>query len=140
MRNLTEDPKTRDFAVTNGLKTLGIIAVIIGHRVALSLGLPSYDSEFSQHVWKSNHFFSYVVIFFIQFHLSVFILQIFNDVGWSFLKSPVAVEIFFVISGFFTYILIEERLSSGKSLKFMYLMIYRIIRCWINIILAKTLT
>jgi len=50
MRNLTEDPKTKDFAVTNGLKTLGIISVIIGHRVALSLGIPSFDPELSEHV------------------------------------------------------------------------------------------
>lgn len=104
MRNLTEDPKTKDFAVTNGLKTLGIISVIIGHRVALSLGIPSFDPELSEHI--------------------------FSDFWWSFLKSPVAVEIFFIISGFFTYILIEERLSSGKSLKFMFLMIYRIIRIY----------
>ncbi|XP_060875360.1 nose resistant to fluoxetine protein 6-like [Metopolophium dirhodum] len=104
MRKLTEDPKTKDFAVTNGLKTLGIISVIIGHRVALSLGIPSFDPELSEHI--------------------------FSDFWWSFLKSPVAVEIFFIISGFFTYILIEERLSSGKSLKFIFLVIYRIIRIY----------
>jgi len=52
MRNLTEDPKTKDFGVTNGLKTLGILSVIIGHRVALNLGIPSFDTELSEHVWK----------------------------------------------------------------------------------------
>ncbi|XP_022165577.1 nose resistant to fluoxetine protein 6-like isoform X2 [Myzus persicae] len=102
MRNLLEDPKTKDFAVTNGLKTMGIISVIIGHRVALNLGVPSFDPEHSEHI--------------------------FTDFWWSFLKSPVAVEIFFIVSGFFTYVLIEERLRSGKSLKFMFLIIYRIIR------------
>ncbi|XP_026804539.1 nose resistant to fluoxetine protein 6-like [Rhopalosiphum maidis] len=102
MRNLTEDPKTKDFAVTNGLKTLGIISVIIGHRVALNLGIPSSDPEYSEHI--------------------------FTDFWWSFLKSPVAVEIFFVISGFFTYVVIEERLRNRKPLKFIFLMIYRIIR------------
>ncbi|KAL5233121.1 hypothetical protein ACI65C_000531 [Semiaphis heraclei] len=102
MRNLTEDPKSKDFAVTNGLKTMGIISVIVGHRVALNLGILSFDSEHSEHI--------------------------FTDFWWSFLKSPVAVEIFFIVSGFFTYILIEERLRGGKSLKFIYLIIYRIIR------------
>jgi hypothetical protein len=57
MRNLTEDPKTKDFAVTNGLKTLGIISVIIGHRVALNLGIPSSDPEYSEHVWEKIFFF-----------------------------------------------------------------------------------
>ncbi|KAL4091363.1 hypothetical protein QTP88_026065 [Uroleucon formosanum] len=102
MRNLTEDPKSKDFAITNGLKTLGLISVLIGHRVALNLGIASFDPELSEHI--------------------------FTDFWYSFLKSPIAVEIFFIISGFFTFILIEERLSSGKSLKFVYLMIYRIIR------------
>jgi len=50
MRNLIEDTKSKDFAVTNGLKTLGIISVIIGHRVALSLGIPPFDAEFTEHV------------------------------------------------------------------------------------------
>lgn len=57
MRNLLEDPKTKDFAVTNGLKTMGIISVIIGHRVALNLGVPSFDPEHSEHVRKRYHFF-----------------------------------------------------------------------------------
>ncbi|XP_025190645.1 nose resistant to fluoxetine protein 6-like [Melanaphis sacchari] len=104
MRNLTEDSKTKDFAVTNGLKTLGIFSVIIGHRVALNLGIPSFDPEYSEHI--------------------------FTDFWWSFLKSPVAVEIFFIISGFFTYIVIEERLRNGKPLKFIFLIIYRIIRIY----------
>jgi len=52
MRNLIEDPKTKDFAVTNGLKTMGIISVIVGHRVALNLGILSFDSEHSEHVRK----------------------------------------------------------------------------------------
>jgi len=52
MRNLTEDPKSKDFAVTNGLKTMGIISVIVGHRVALNLGILSFDSEHSEHVRK----------------------------------------------------------------------------------------
>jgi len=56
MNNLLEDPKTKDFAVTNGLKTMGIISVIIGHRVALNLGVPSFDSEHSEHVQKRYHF------------------------------------------------------------------------------------
>jgi len=59
MRNLTEDPKTKDFSVTNGLKTMGIISVIIGHRVALNLGILSFDSEHSEHVRKRYKFFSY---------------------------------------------------------------------------------
>jgi len=125
MRNLTEDPKTKDFAVTNGLKTLGIISVIIGHRVALNLGIPSSDPEYSERVWETIFFF--LIIDFRRFYY-VFILKIFTDFWWSFLKSPVAVEIFFIISGFFTYVVVEERLRNGKPLKFIFLMIYRIIR------------
>ncbi|KAE9539481.1 hypothetical protein AGLY_004733 [Aphis glycines] len=104
MRNLMEDPKTKDFGVTNGLKTLGIITVIIGHRVPLNLGIPNIGPEYSE--------------------------RIFTDFWWSFLKTPVSVEIFFIVSGFFTYIVIEERLRNGKSLKFMFLMIYRIFRIY----------
>jgi len=50
MRNLMEDPKTKDFGVTNGLKTLGIISVLIGHRVALNLGIPNIGPEYSERV------------------------------------------------------------------------------------------
>lgn len=57
MRNLTEDPKSKDFAITNGLKTLGLISVLIGHRVALNLGIASFDPELSEHVWTDTIFF-----------------------------------------------------------------------------------
>lgn len=117
-----EDPKTKDFGVTNGLKTLGIISVLIGHRVALNLGIPNIGPEYSERVWEIITFFPYN-----QFK-NDFIFKIFTDFWWSFLKAPVAVEIFFIVSGFFTYNVIEERLRNGKSLKFMFLMIYRIIR------------
>lgn len=62
MRNLTEDPKSKDFAVTNGLKTMGIISVIVGHRVALNLGILSFDSEHSEHVRKQYNFFHIIII------------------------------------------------------------------------------
>lgn len=58
MRNLIEDPKTKDFGVTNGLKTLGIISVLIGHRVALNLGIPNIGPEYSEQVWEIITFFS----------------------------------------------------------------------------------
>lgn len=52
MNDLMEDPKNAEFAVSNGLKTLGIITVIIGHRVALDIGTPSHNSEYTEHVKK----------------------------------------------------------------------------------------
>lgn len=61
MRNLMEDPKTKDFGVTNGLKTLGIISVIIGHRVALNLGIPNISPEYSENVWEIITFFPLII-------------------------------------------------------------------------------
>ncbi|XP_025406644.1 nose resistant to fluoxetine protein 6-like isoform X2 [Sipha flava] len=101
-KNLMGDIKNREFAVTNGLKTLGIISVIVGHRVALDLGLPTHSTEYSEHIL--------------------------TDFWLSILKSPVTVEIFFIVSGFFTFIIINDRLNSGKSLNFVYLLTFRLIR------------
>lgn len=50
MRNVAEGAKNKEFAVVSGLKTIGIISVIIGHRVALDLGVPAFNPEYSEHV------------------------------------------------------------------------------------------
>lgn len=57
MENLMEDAKNKDFAIINGLKVMGIIGVIIGHRVALDLGTPSFSPEFLDHVCKNTKVF-----------------------------------------------------------------------------------
>lgn len=55
-------------------------------------------------------------------------LQLYNNFWLGFCKSQAPVENFFVISGFLTYTLIENRLRSGKPLKFLFLLTYRLIR------------
>jgi len=57
IKNLVSDPKNYEFSVTNGLKTMGILAVIIGHRVALDLGTPSSNPDFEEHVRDLHKFF-----------------------------------------------------------------------------------
>lgn len=56
------------------------------------------------------------------------ISQIFTDFWLSILKSPVTVEIFFIVSGFFTFTIIKDRLDCGKPLNFVYLLIFRLVR------------
>lgn len=53
MNNLIEDPKNEEFILFNGFKLIGLLSVIIGHRVALGLGAPTLSPEFSNHVRKT---------------------------------------------------------------------------------------
>lgn len=57
-----------------------------------------------------------------------FVLQIYEDFSMGFLKTPVIVEIFFIISGFLTHIIVDGRLKKGKPLQLFYLIAFRIIR------------
>lgn len=50
MKSLMEDPKSHEFAITNLLKTMGLFAVITGHRVALTLGFPAFNAEYKERV------------------------------------------------------------------------------------------
>jgi len=63
IRKLGDDPKNDEFTITNGLKTIGILAIIIGHRVALDLGTPSFNLEFAQHVGKPKMDFYFILLY-----------------------------------------------------------------------------
>lgn len=57
LTNLTKDSKDKEFAVANGFKTIGVVTVIIGHRIAMDLGMPSFIPDFPKKVQKMHGFF-----------------------------------------------------------------------------------
>ncbi|VVC33309.1 Nose resistant-to-fluoxetine protein, N-terminal,Acyltransferase 3 [Cinara cedri] len=102
MIDLRRDRKTDEFSMIDGLKTMAILTVIIGHRMTLDFATPILNLEYKDYI--------------------------ISNLWCSVLKTFVSVEIFFVISGFLTYLVIEKRLTSGKPLNFILLLCNRLVR------------
>lgn len=50
IRKITGETKNEEFVSANILKTVGIVTVMIGHRVVLDLGTPSFNPEYTKRV------------------------------------------------------------------------------------------
>lgn len=49
MTKLTSDRKTNELAVINGIKTIAILTVIIGHRMTLDFATPIINLEYKNY-------------------------------------------------------------------------------------------
>lgn len=52
IRNLMDGIENCEFPFINGLKSLGVITVIFGHRIIFELGVPVHNTDYSEHVQK----------------------------------------------------------------------------------------
>jgi len=54
MKSLTEDSNSTDITIAHGLKILGVIIIVGGHRIIIDLAAPAFNPNFSDHVWILN--------------------------------------------------------------------------------------
>ncbi|XP_050519901.1 O-acyltransferase like protein-like isoform X2 [Daktulosphaira vitifoliae] len=90
------------FSSINCLKTMGIIIIVFGHRLTLEFSSPSENFEFIENIY--THFWL------------------------APLKSPVGVEVFFVISGFLTFVVVINRLKEENEHHIFVIILNRLVR------------
>ncbi|XP_050439063.1 uncharacterized protein LOC126844723 isoform X3 [Adelges cooleyi] len=98
-----QKPKESDLAAINGLKTYCAIIIVCMHRVFFTIPLNATVPPY-------------------------FMENLATNFRRSWMNLVVVVEIFFVISGFFMYITVTNRLNKNRKLNIFYLFFYRIAR------------